>query len=244
MAENNNTSITLRPQVTPDTWTMFEQIALTIHNSRKFGVNTKEEAAIKLLFCFENGLALTSANTGLYIVNGKMAVQSNIIAAQLRRHPDYDYKIARLDDEGCTIQILRRHGAQLEVEGEASFTKEDAIKAGMDNKDNYKGYPSDMYFARALSRAQRRYAPDIFGGPVYTPEDLNTGEVIETTWQQVSEPTPAAIAAPEPQPQLITLEELVTKYGAEAVMNANNGAIPGTDGEVAAIALKLEAGNG
>lgn len=243
---NNSTAVAIRPQLTIDTWTMFEQIALAIHGSHKFGVSTKEEAAIKLLFCYENGLDLTAANTGLYIVNGRMAVQSNIIAAQLRRSADYDYKIIKLDDGGCTIQILRRHNGKLEIEGEASFNKEDAVMAGMTGKDNYKNYPSDMYFARAISRAQRRFAPDIFGGPVYTPEDLNAGEVIDTTWQQVTSepvpPTPAPVSAPTPV-AAVTLDELVAKWGAEAVMKAANGTIPGTDADVLAAAQALAANN-
>jgi hypothetical protein len=41
------------------------------------------------------------------------------------------------------------------------------------SKDNWKKYPSDMLFARAISRGARRYAPGIFGGsPIYTPDEL------------------------------------------------------------------------
>jgi hypothetical protein len=43
-----------------------------------------------------------------------------------------------------------------------------------------------MLFSRAMSNGTRWYTPDIFGGPVYTPEELNaplneTGEYINTT---------------------------------------------------------------
>jgi hypothetical protein len=41
-----------------------------------------------------------------------------------------------------------------------------------------------------------------------------------------------------------TLADLVAQYGAEQVMAANNGAIPGSDEEVAAAAEKLATGNG
>jgi hypothetical protein len=40
------------------------------------------------------------------------------------------------------------------------------------------------------------------------------------------------------------LSDIVDRYGADAVMAANGGLIPGTDDEVAAIAAKLEASNG
>jgi hypothetical protein len=127
---------------------MIEAIAAAAHESRKVGVSTRGEAAIKFLFCYENGLPLSAANTGLYIVNGRIAAQSNIIAAQIRRHPDYDYRVKALDNRGCTIEILRRVDAEWRIEGEASFTEDDAQRAGLLSKDNYQGYPSDMYFNR------------------------------------------------------------------------------------------------
>ncbi len=245
---NENNALIGQPQIAPDVWNMLEQIGMVVHTSHKFGVTSQYEAAMKLLFCYENGLALSAANTGLYIVNGRMAAQSNIIAAQLRRHPDYDYKVIKLDNEGCTIQILRRHDGKWEVEGEASFTKEDAKLAGLESKDTYKSYPSDMLFARAISRAQRRYAPDVFGGPVYAPEELNVGDVVEAAWQPIVEqPAPQPASQPAQIEAKITLNDLVTKYGAEAIMTATEGMIPGTDEQVAEVAKTLaesEAGNG
>ncbi|NJO31398.1 MAG: recombinase RecT [Richelia sp. SL_2_1] len=44
--------------------------------------------------------------------------------------------------------------------------------AGLLGKDNWKKWPSDMMFARALTRGARRYCPDVFGGPAYTKEEL------------------------------------------------------------------------
>ena len=220
---------------------------MAAHESRKVGVTSRGEAAIKFLFCYENGLPLSAANTGLYIVNGRIAAQSNIIAAQIRKHPDYDYRVKQVDNQGCTIEILRRVGGEWRVEGEASFTEDDAKRAGLSSKDNYQGYPSDMYFNRALARAQKRFAPDVFSQPVYTPEEMGMpvneeGEVIEGQWR-VAPATPAPTPTPEATPP-VTLSGLVERHGPEAVMAANGGAIPGTDEEVAAVAAKLEAGNG
>lgn len=234
-------------QINPAAWAMIDAIALSAFESRKVGVSTRGEAAIKFLFCYENGLALSTANTGLYIVNGRIAAQGNIIAAQIRRHPDYDYRIATLDDHGCTVEILRRMEGAWRVEGQASFTEADAKRAGLASKDNYQSYPSDMFFNRALARAQRRYAPDVFSQPVYAPDEMglrtnDDGDVIEGTWVTVAEshaPAPTVI-----EPGKTTLSDIVDKYGADAVMAANGGLIPGTDDEVAAIAAKLEAGNG
>lgn len=229
------TALAIRQQdLTPDVWAMLLSIGTASKVARTLGVTTAEEAAIKLLFCWENGLPLTAANNGLYIVNGKIAAQTNIIAAQLRRHPDYDYEVVEVTDKGATVAILRRNGkGEMAEIGRASFSEADAKRAGLLAKDNWKGYPDDLYFARALSRAQRRYAPDVFMQPVYTPEETGDNIIDAPGW---TVDTSRSVASPTP---VVTLADLVAQYGAEAVMAANNGTIPGTDDEVAAVAAAL-----
>lgn len=229
-----NKALAVRQELTPDVWQMLLSVGGAIKASRVFGSATAEEAAIKLLFCYENGLPLTAASNGLYVVNGRIAAQTNIIAAQLRRHPDYDYEIVEIAPTGATVAILRRgvDGRMAEA-GRASFTIDDAKRAGLTGKDNWKNYPEDLLFARALGRAQRRFAPDVFGQPVYTPEELDN--VIDApSWQVVPPVAPTQVAPPKPD-----LLALVEQFGAEAVMAANGGAIPSTDAEVAEVAHAL-----
>jgi hypothetical protein len=76
----------------------------------------------------------------------------------------------------------------------------EAQAAGLTGKDNWKKYPSDMLFARAISRGARRFAPGIFGGsPVYTPDEMGVevdeegsvivdAEIIEPEQAHPSEP--------------------------------------------------------
>ena len=217
--------LVVRQELTPTVLEMFMQLDAATYKSRRFGA-TEGETAIKMLFCYENGLPLSTANTGLYVVNGRMEVMGNVIAAQLRQHPDYDYQIARLDDTGCTIRILR-HGDPI---GEATFDHTHAQRAGLLGKDNWQSYPEDMYFNRAMSKAYKRFAPDIFSGPVYVRGEI---EAVDTTWT-VSEPAPKAL----------TLDELVEQHGADAVLAANDGKVPASNEEVQAVAEKLGVGDG
>lgn len=225
-------ALTIRQELTPSTWEMLMSVGTAIKASRVFGSATAEEAAIKLLFCYENGLPLTTASNGLYVVNGRIAARTNVIAAQLRRHPDYDYEVVEITPKGATVAILRRVDGKLTEAGRASFTLDDAKQAGLLGKDNWKNYPEDLCFARALSRAQRRYAPDVFGQPVYTPEELNENIVDAPSWTVI--PSVAAVGPAKPD-----LLALVEAFGAEAVMAANGGMIPATDAEVAAVAEAL-----
>lgn len=229
-----STAPALRQELTPNTWDMLMSIGGAIKASRVFGSATAEEAAIKLLFCYENGLPLTTASNGLYVVNGRIAAQTNVIAAQLRRHPDYDYEVIDITPKGATVAILRRgNDGKLTEAGRASFTEADAKQAGLLGKDNWKNYPEDLYFARALSRAQRRYAPDVFGQPVYTPEELSDNVIDAPSWQVVGS---VSLTNGPAKPDLFALVE---QFGAEAVMAANSGIIPSTDAEVAAAAEAL-----
>lgn len=229
--------------LTPHSWSMIQSVAHAAYMSRKFGV-TEGEAAIKLLFCYENNLPLSSANTGLYIVNGRMTVMSNIVASQIRRHPDYDYRIDQLDDKGCTITILRRNPQSDAMEDYAStsFTADDAKRAGLDKKDNYRGFPRNMFFGRAISNAQKWYCPDVFNQPVYVPEELaasidDDGNVIDGEWvSSTAEQDPLADA-----PSAL-LQALVDEFGAEIVLAAGDGTLPNTLDGVKAVALRLMQG--
>lgn len=243
MSENQ---LARRHTLTPENWGMIEAVADAAYKSRKFGV-TQGEAAIKMLFCYENGLPLTAANTGLYIVNGKIAAQSNVIAAQIRAHPNYDYRVKRLDNEACTIAILRRSDdGRFEEVGETTFTMEDAEQANLTENDTYNKYPRNMLFGRALTNAYRWYAPDVFSQPLYTPEELGA-DVIDAEWSYTSEEAagPATETAAEPpaleKKETVTLQALVSQHGAEAVMSANGGTIPSSDEDLVKVAENLKA---
>ena len=223
--EETRELVVTRQELTPTVLNMFMELDQAAYKSRRFGV-TEGETAIKMLFCYENGLPLSAANTGLYVVNGRMEVMGNIVASQLRQHPEYDYQVARLDDKGCTIRIVR-HGDPI---GEATFDESHAARAGLLGKDNWKAYPEDMYFNRAMSKAYKRFAPDIFSGPVYVRGEIS-GDVVDATW---------TVQEPVAEVKAVTLDELVEQHGADAVLAANGGKVPASVEEVQATAEKLK----
>ena len=69
---------------------------------------------------------------------------------------------------------------------EVGYTIEDAKRAGLIGKGNWKTYPEDMLFARAVSRLCRRLFQDVLLGCAYVPEELGAtvssdGEVLAVT---------------------------------------------------------------
>lgn len=182
------------------------QLGQTLAKSGYFQ-DTREaaQAIVKVLAGQEMGIGPIAAMTGIYIVKGRVTLSANLMAAQIKRSGKYDYRIVRMDDTGCVIDYYQA-GAKV---GSSAFVEADARAAGLLGGENWKKFPRNMYFARAMSNGAKWYTPDVFSGPVYTPDELSderttlppappadtaTGEVIDAP---VFDPQPArdAIAA-------------------------------------------------
>lgn len=185
------------------------------------------QAVVKILAGQEIGFGPIAAMTGINIIKGKVAPSANILAAAVKRSEKYDYIVNAHDDEQCVITFWQHSptGEKAEI-GISSFTKKDAIQAGLTD-GNWKKYPRNMMFARAMSNGARWFCPDILGGPIYTPEELGaivdgeTGEIIEgeaTTVEETKQKkkqTPASTNGKftRPMPAIVTREALRTRGG-------------------------------
>jgi len=156
------------------------------------------KAIVKVLAGQEQGFAPIFSMSNIHVIEGKISMGASIIAAKIRGSGEYDYNILELSPNGCKLSItnLRTN----EVMGEASFEKADASRASLLGKSNWRKYPQDMYFARAMGRLARYHVPHLFGGAVYTPDELNAmigddGTVIEGVAEEISEPSVKATPA-------------------------------------------------
>ena len=123
-------------------------------------VKSQAQACVKILCGKELGLSPFESMNSIYMVNGRLALATKAMAGLIKRSKKYDYQIKKLDEQECTIDITTPDG----VVGTTSFTFKDAAKAGLVNKDNWKNYPRNMLFARALSNACRFFCPEIISG--------------------------------------------------------------------------------
>jgi hypothetical protein len=141
-------------------------------------VKSEAQAIVKVMAGAELGLPPFASMSGIHIISGKPTLGSNVIATLVKNDPRYDYKVKQADDKVCILTWFE-DGNQV---GESSFTMVEASNVPVKEKDKWikmsekftwKAYPSDMLFARAISRGARRFAPGIFGGaPVYTPDEM------------------------------------------------------------------------
>ena len=147
------------------------------------------QAVVKVLAGRELGFGPIASMTGIHIISGKPTLSANLMAAAIKRTRRYTYHILRLDNTGCELEFIEE-GQSL---GMSSFTEADARQAGVyegRNAHTWRKYPRNMLFARALSNGARWFCPDIFGGPIYTPEEMEVpvdedGEVIDGQANQV-----------------------------------------------------------
>lgn len=146
------------------------------------------QAVVKVLAGAELGFGPIASMTGVFIVKGRVTLSANLMAAAIKRHPKYDYRIRDITDTMASVAFFeRRHGAsELEEVGTSEFTMDDARKAGLAGGENWKKYPRNMLLWRAMSNGAKFYCPDAFSGsPVYMPDELGieidgaTGEVLD-----------------------------------------------------------------
>ena len=147
-----------------------ERAAKALQQSGYFrDVTSTAQAIVKIMAGAELGLPPFASMTGINIIQGKPVLGANVLATLVKNDPRYNYQVKVCDAKDCELAWFE-DGKQV---GISSFTWDEAKTAGLTEKDNWRKYPSDMLFARAISRGARRFAPGIFGGsPVYTPDEM------------------------------------------------------------------------
>ena len=128
------------------------------------------KAIVKIQAGRELGIPPVAAMTGINIVQGRISLGANILAGLVKRHPAYDYRVIEHTEERCLIAFYQGDNHL----GTSDFTIEDAASAGLASKQNWRTYPRNMLFARAMSNGVRWYCPDVTAGaPIYTPDELD-----------------------------------------------------------------------
>ncbi len=136
------------------------------------------QAIVKVMVGKELGLSPFASINGIHMVMGKPTLGANLMATMIANHSMYNYRILKATNEICEIEFYESKNKianKNTAVGTVSFTIKEAAEAGLlAKKDSiWLKYPSDMLFARAISRGARRFAPGIFGGAtVYTPEEM------------------------------------------------------------------------
>jgi hypothetical protein len=154
-------------------------------------------AFVQLLVGQELGISIGQAMSNIHVIDGKPTFSAALMGALVKRHPGYDYRIVESSDERCRVDWFEL-GQRLDADGwpvrrllgTSEFSMEDAERAGLEKKDNWRKYPKAMLLSRAMTAGARAYAPDVFNGPVYTPDEIEAGQPEAEIGQIVVEQAP------------------------------------------------------
>ena len=147
------------------------------------------QAFVKIALGASMGFSPAESMTGIDIIQGRVGVGANLRAARMQR-AGYSWNEMILSDEGCWLPlslngrpvltpvldangqiIFNEDGTPQMQQVTVSFTRKDATIAGLIGKDNYKKNPRNMFFARAITNAQRWYAPAVLGIDILSTEE-------------------------------------------------------------------------
>jgi hypothetical protein len=143
-------------------------------------IRDAQQAVVKILAGAEMGFSPIASMNGVHVMKGKATLGATLIAAAVKRSAKYDFRVREQTDDVCAIEFFDRTPAGLDSLGVSAFTAADARKAQTQNMGKF---PRNMLHARALTNGCRWYCPDVFGGPIYTPDELGAevdpdGEVV------------------------------------------------------------------
>lgn len=146
----------------------------------------------KLMVGADLGFSVTMSARCLYVVNGRVGLESSAYAALIDTSEKYDYDVLEHDESICTLQFwVYKRGAWQKMRP-VSFTIADAKRAKLDQKDNWKCYPQAMLFAKALLKGARMYCGGLLFG-INTREELEDIQDMQPEYETIDPDAEAVI---------------------------------------------------
>lgn len=163
------------------------------------------KAITKALIGQQMGMGLVQSMNSLYVIDGKVAMDSHAIR-NIAANGGFVIKTIEMSKDKCVIEWSKDG----EVLGTSEFTWEDATAAGLTNKSNWKTYPKDMLFARAVTRGARMYASQAFANnPIYERDEISEAGIVDIS------PTDERAEAIRNAKDIDELKELVAGFNTE-----------------------------
>lgn len=132
---------------------------------------------------YEAGMTPIESINSYYIINGKITIWGRAVLSQAKR-AGIKVKWLESTEKVATVMLTDTSG---ETHTE-TYTIEDATKALLLSKDNWKKYPKDMLRWKVLGRGVNFFCPEVIGRH-YIKEDIEDGEFAEASVVQTHKPT-------------------------------------------------------
>lgn len=128
------------------------------------GMDTKEKVFVALQFGDELGLAPWISIQNCAVIQGRPSMGAHIMVGVAQSANLLDgWDTTGCGDTEAVVRARRRGSSDVHI---GKYTLDDAKRAGLLGKDNWRNFPADMLYARAAMRALRRACPEVFAGLV------------------------------------------------------------------------------
>ncbi len=173
------------------------------------GYKTAADVVTVALRAREMGVSFWEATQSIFPVKGRMGYMGGFLLSRIyTRFPEAEIKIKKNDKTICVLDVRKNKSEEFEI---VTVTFEEAHALGWDmaydKKKQTWADPTNMLYWRAVTRACNRHFSQVFGSPVYTPEELQdipegptTAPVAQAPYQTEStvEVVTPIISKPEP----------------------------------------------
>ena len=166
--EKKTTSTELAVGDMPVTWKMINTMAGTASIPVRYH-GKPGDILTTMKMGQELGVSPLEALNEIYIVNGKPSASGKLLAAMIWRAGHII--ICDPSPTGATVRSWRKINDKYFEMPEVTFTKKDAERANLMDKDTYQQYPAAMMGWRAITLAARLHFPDVVSAIGYTPEE-------------------------------------------------------------------------
>lgn len=172
-------------------WALAQRIADT--DFVPSSLRGKKEAVLAcILTGHEIGVSPMQALAKIHVIDGRPAMAAELMRAVALKAGHEIW----IEEQSSTRVVVggKRKGSDRETK--VCWTMDDAKRANLEGRSNWKRYPSAMLLARATAALCRAIFPDVLAGISYTTEELADGDVLDGDLL----PEPDSVAAREAEP--------------------------------------------
>lgn len=225
--ERGQYAVTVHQPITPNRWEMIKAIAPEMYRSRLFGLSSPEQGMAIMLAGYELGIGLVASFEFIKVIQGKPTLIPRGALALVLNSPLCAGVDIKDEPDACTVTMKRANGFNYTIR----YTIDDAKRAGLvKDGSGWQKYQANMLRWITVGFCADVVFPDVIGGMKRADESgaaiSADGEVLDGAW---------AVVPAQPTQPAITLDSLIERWGAEAILAANDGRIPSTDEEVKAV---------
>lgn len=151
-------------------------LAKTFHASGMFTHLKSPAHAVPIILAgMEWGIGPFTAMQNISIIQGRPVTSAQLLGFFAKR-AGYETRVVHHTTKGCKLEFYRNGVLQ----GDSEFDENDASTAGLLGKDNWKNWPKNMYYARAIANGVRWHCQDAtMGVAIYIEDEI--GEIPPAT---------------------------------------------------------------